>query len=880
MTAGPSKRLTANGNIVFCDRVANVSHLYFGQTPQDGNIHDERDVYIQFLSAYRPPQAVYGLGSGDFEKYTEQINTKPSYGVFTPNGTNSPDVYETMFSGNYYKIGSAVSAGGASDVRAFKMANYSSANGADVFFANTSSDGTLQHDKKSGDEISQYRNLIVYLRPASSSKFIFQTPSSVTYEVVSGVWFFRYEKTFLAVRPINISYETATALTGKYVNDVLHTATQSVSTGYAGFGLEVGEEGQFDSYDDFKTAVLAKTMDLSQLGAGTVTLNGTDGSFLKTTVSAANDLPVLYRNDTQAYDWDDVNNYSTYKAVTPPITALSSASVSGSTVTLTGTASDPKRGAISQDWKSGTLRVISNGYVFTSTVTANGDVSWTEEVANSTNTKGALSTVEVYANGEKVGEVTDAAQLTSGNISFVWSNALTGTYQVKFKALDTEGNATWSNEQTVNVVNGSQPPQNVVLNPIADAFVKDGSSSDTNYGTSTSIEVTLNAGARRDAYLKFDLSTISGPISNAKLRMYGRLVNTNTSSVSTAVYGVSSTSWEESSITYTNKPTVGSTALASVNVAGITWTWYEWDITSYLESERSAGRTTVSLALVNTTVSDPYTWFESRENSNKPQLALTFTPFSEEQPGTGLQATYFSNMDLTGTELTRTDGQVNFNWGSGAPDPSIDPNTFSVRWTGQVKADYTETYTFYTRSDDGVRLWVNGTQLINNWTNHAATENTGTISLVAGTKYDIVMEYYENTNAAVAELRWSSASTPKAFIPQTNLYPPTSQVVARRGSEEKASNNGANSSEGLAAVVYPNPAKGTVQIDVNVEEAQVVSVEVLTTATTQAVGKTQYQTSPGINTISIPVSLLNDGIYFVRIQGRGWSSLKKLVVTK
>lgn len=150
--------------------------------------------------------------------------------------------------------------------------------------------------------------------------------------------------------------------------------------------------------------------------------------------------------------------------------------------------------------------------------------------------------------------------------------------------------------------------------------------------------------------------------------------------------------------------------------------------------------------------------------------ATTFAP-TPPANGTGLQGQYYDNSNFTTLRLTRTDPTVNFNWGTGSPAGSIGANTFSVRWTGQVQARYSQTYTFYTTSDDGVRLWVNGVQIINNWTNHAAIENSGTITLVANQKYDILMEYYENTGSAVARLSWSSLSQAKQIIPQTQLYP-------------------------------------------------------------------------------------------------------------
>ncbi|WP_319230482.1 PA14 domain-containing protein [Draconibacterium orientale] len=139
--------------------------------------------------------------------------------------------------------------------------------------------------------------------------------------------------------------------------------------------------------------------------------------------------------------------------------------------------------------------------------------------------------------------------------------------------------------------------------------------------------------------------------------------------------------------------------------------------------------------------------------------------------GNGLSAEYFNNMTLSGTPaLTKTDATVGFNWGNGGPGAPIGNDNFSVRWSGKILPLYSENYTFTTNSDDGIRLWVNGTQVINNWTDHAATINTGTIDLSAGQLYDIVLEFYENGGQAVAELSWSSASQTLEIIPQSQLY--------------------------------------------------------------------------------------------------------------
>ncbi len=138
---------------------------------------------------------------------------------------------------------------------------------------------------------------------------------------------------------------------------------------------------------------------------------------------------------------------------------------------------------------------------------------------------------------------------------------------------------------------------------------------------------------------------------------------------------------------------------------------------------------------------------------------------------TGLRADYFGDSELTNLALTRTDPAVNFAWGTGSPSAAVAADNFSVRWSGQVEPRFTETYTFFTNSDDGVRLWVDGQKLIDNWTAHAATENSGSITLVRGRHYDIVLEYFEGSGLATAMLSWSSASQPQEIIPTAQLFP-------------------------------------------------------------------------------------------------------------
>jgi glucose/arabinose dehydrogenase len=138
--------------------------------------------------------------------------------------------------------------------------------------------------------------------------------------------------------------------------------------------------------------------------------------------------------------------------------------------------------------------------------------------------------------------------------------------------------------------------------------------------------------------------------------------------------------------------------------------------------------------------------------------------------GTGLSGTYFNNSNLSGTSVTRIDPMIDFSWGSGAPAAGISADTFSVRWSGQIEAPYSGTYTFYTQSDEGIRLWVNNVPLVNHW-NSRGSEDSATIVLTAGQRYTIRIEYYEKRGSATARLLWSHASIAKSVVPAARLYP-------------------------------------------------------------------------------------------------------------
>ena len=153
-----------------------------------------------------------------------------------------------------------------------------------------------------------------------------------------------------------------------------------------------------------------------------------------------------------------------------------------------------------------------------------------------------------------------------------------------------------------------------------------------------------------------------------------------------------------------------------------------------------------------------------------PASALYATP-------NGLLATYFDEKDLTSPKVTTRVGTLNFALPSnngGSPDPStvVNDGRWSARYAGQVRPDYTGAYTFTATSDDGVRLWVNGVKLADGWFNHGAIAYSGTIDLVAGQQYDIVVDYYNELSVATAKLAWSNADQTagvSTIVPEANL---------------------------------------------------------------------------------------------------------------
>ena len=123
------------------------------------------------------------------------------------------------------------------------------------------------------------------------------------------------------------------------------------------------------------------------------------------------------------------------------------------------------------------------------------------------------------------------------------------------------------------------------------------------------------------------------------------------------------------------------------------------------------------------------------------------------------QAFYYNNKTLSGSPvLLRNESDINYDWGSSSPDPSVNADSFSARWTRYLNVT-PGTYYFTATSDDGIRVWVDNALIINQWDEHPPQTFTADWGLLTG-HHLVVVEFYENGGGAVARLSWNLIRTP------------------------------------------------------------------------------------------------------------------------
>lgn len=123
----------------------------------------------------------------------------------------------------------------------------------------------------------------------------------------------------------------------------------------------------------------------------------------------------------------------------------------------------------------------------------------------------------------------------------------------------------------------------------------------------------------------------------------------------------------------------------------------------------------------------------------------------------GLKGRYFSNPDLKGNPVVeKQDQQLNFKWTLYSPDPEkLQPDNYSISWTGKLKAPDSGKYQMGLRGNDGFRLFLNGKLMIDQWEKLSYSTKTIELDFVKGKQYDMVVEFHENRGEANIELIWN-----------------------------------------------------------------------------------------------------------------------------
>ncbi|MEG3439592.1 hypothetical protein V0288_20865 [Pannus brasiliensis CCIBt3594] len=338
---GPVKRDYGGSNAVMRSSSAKTFWLYYGDTPV-ANDKPELDSLYLITSRYRPPLAAVAIARKNFAKPVEILATKPLYENWKLGNNERPGYWETQFIGNHYQMGSLAGSFADGDVAPFKLMSYNETRGVDFFVANTGENG-VKPGKNPGDQIGQYRNLLLWLRPGDRS-FFFQFPKTATVEIDGDIWFVKLEKTWLAMRSISLSPpEIVPDTNPNYPDEITYRANPKGGI-YSGFALEVGERETHGDYDNFKYTFKAKSqVNITEIDRGKIRFRGATGERLELAYNPSSLLPILTRNG-QFHDWS--KNFAIYNSLSPD------------------------KSPVSLGWKEGTLKVNAGGYRFSNRVTA------------------------------------------------------------------------------------------------------------------------------------------------------------------------------------------------------------------------------------------------------------------------------------------------------------------------------------------------------------------------------------------------------------------------------------------------------------------------------------------------------------------------------
>ncbi|GAB2816209.1 hypothetical protein GCM10027043_15740 [Ferruginibacter profundus] len=454
-----------------------------------------------------------------------------------------------------------------------------------------------------------------------------------------------------------------------------------------------------------------------------------------------------------------------------------------------------------------------------------------------------------------------------------------------------------ANNTTYTAVFNAVAATTTTLTTTKDVYVRDGANAAINYGATnpakmeTKLDVTANSGYNREGYLGFDLSTITGNISSAKIKVYGNLGAAGTA-IPVAMYAVSGTTWAEATTNWNNKPAAAATALATTSVTDVAGKYYTWDVTSYINAEKAAGRNLVSFNFKNlANAASQLSWNTKEAGTNAPQLEII---------------TSNAQMPFYGTPMTLP-GKVeveNYDFGG----QNIAYNDLTAGNAGNAYRT-TENVDIQAGTDGGVAIYNMGYAAAGEWMEYTVNVNTtGTYSFqarvastFAGKSFHIEMDGVNITGSIAvpntgAWQTWATVTVPninltagqkvmRIVLETDNLNIDYINVVLTAAGQALVAApvfNAANekvpeaATEKKPTAIYPNPTEGMITISTDIEGVSAVSILIYNVNGGLVLSK-DFENIKGHFEKNLNISSLPSGTFIVKIKKGNTTEIKKLV---
>ncbi|WP_373512034.1 M4 family metallopeptidase [Persicitalea sp.] len=141
--------------------------------------------------------------------------------------------------------------------------------------------------------------------------------------------------------------------------------------------------------------------------------------------------------------------------------------------------------------------------------------------------------------------------------------------------------------------------------------------------------------------------------------------------------------------------------------------------------------------------------------------------------GTGLTTNYYNGQNLQGSPFATFSGNIDIsgNQSDNLPGSNVAANDVSARWEGKVEAPVNGTYNFNVRTDDGVRVWFDNQQRVDDFGYYPPTDHNFSVNLTAGQKYNVKVEWKQGGGGFEAKMFWSYPGQGNQIVPACWLFP-------------------------------------------------------------------------------------------------------------